>query len=89
MKPLAFTLEEMGALLSALDVLSARERLSAREGPSGPGASATDTDAAAEVVRSCHAQAEEACVRLRRHLTWAEELTARLAVLPGVSTPRA
>lgn len=71
MKPLAFTLEEMGALLSALDVLSS------------PGSSLTDSHAAADVVRACHTQAGEACARLRRHLTWAEELTARLAVLPG------
>lgn len=77
MKPLAFTLEEMAALLAALDLLS------------DPGASSADTEAAQDVVRTCHAQAEESCARLRRHLTWAEELTARLAVLPGATATQA
>lgn len=73
MKPLAFTLEEMAALLAALAVLD------------DPGASPMAVGSAQDVVRTCHTQAEEACDRLRRHLGWAEELTARLAELPGAS----
>ena len=67
MKPLGFTLEEMGRLLASLDVLD------------GAGASEEDTRAAAAFVADCHARAEESCATLARQLGWAEEFRDLLA----------
>jgi MerR family copper efflux transcriptional regulator len=67
MKPLGFTLEEMGRLLASLDVLD------------GAGASEEDTRAAATFVAVCHARAEESCATLARQLGWAEEFRDLLA----------
>ena len=67
MKPLGFTLEEMGRLQASLDVLD------------GAGASEEDTRAAAAFVADCHARAEESCATLARQLGWAEEFRDLLA----------
>lgn len=67
MKPLEFSLEEMGRLLDSLDLLS-------RDGG--------DPDhrrTAAEFVVECHQRAEESIARLRKRLAYASELTDVLA----------
>ncbi|NGP09470.1 MerR family transcriptional regulator [Rhodococcus sp. 14C212] len=67
MKPLGFTLAEMGELLDALDVLGS------------PAVAPERREAAAAAVRLCHDRARQACASLRRQLAYAEELTAVLA----------
>ena len=67
MKPLGFTLEEMGRLLASLDVLD------------GAGASEEDTRAAGAFVAACHARAQETCESLARQLARAEEFRDLLA----------
>lgn len=67
MKPLGFTLDEMGLLLDALAVLD------------NPAGCAAERAAAAEVVADCHTRAQQACDRLARHLGYARELTEQLA----------
>ncbi|EKT79726.1 MerR family transcriptional regulator [Rhodococcus opacus M213] len=67
MKPLNFTLAEMKDLLAALDVLD------------DPEANASARRSAADFLRECHAKAEQSCATLRRHLTYAEELTTLLS----------
>ena len=67
MKPLGFTLEEMGRLLASLDVLD------------GAGASEEDTRAAGAFVAACHARAQETCRTLARQLSRAEEFRDLLA----------
>lgn len=67
MKPLDFTLAEMKDLLESLDVLADAD---------SPDESRT---AAEEFVRHCHTKAEASCTVLRRHLSYAEELTGLLS----------
>jgi MerR family copper efflux transcriptional regulator len=67
MKPLEFTLEEMGRLLDSIDLLM------------DPGSTASDRMAAAEFIRECHRRATDALQRLRTRLAYAEELTEMLA----------
>lgn len=67
MKPLGFTLDEMGRLLDALAVLD------------DPSAATAERARAAEIVADCHTRAQQACDRLTRHLGYARELTAQLA----------
>ncbi|MBU8820911.1 MerR family transcriptional regulator [Mycolicibacterium goodii] len=69
MKPLGFTLDEMGRLLDALAVLD------------NPAADAAERAQAAEVVADCHTRAQQACDRLARHLGYAREFTEQLAKL--------
>ncbi|UGU30786.1 MerR family transcriptional regulator [Mycolicibacterium smegmatis] len=71
MKPLGFTLDEVGRLLDALAVLDK------------PAATAAERATAAEVVSDCHTRAQEACDRLTRHLAYARELTEQLAKVRG------
>lgn len=63
MKPLEFTLDEMSTLLASLDTIAA----------GGEG-----VDDAAAFVDECHAKAQEACEKLRKKLSYAEELTELL-----------
>ncbi|MBT2264408.1 MerR family transcriptional regulator, partial [Rhodococcus erythropolis] len=72
MKPLGFTLDEMRQLLDSLTILDSD-------------AQGQDKAAAQAFVTACHARAEESCLKLRKQITYAEELTALLAVR---STPR-
>lgn len=74
MKPLEFTLEEMKQLLSSLDTLA------------DPDAGAGEKVAASDFVRACHTRAEESCLKLRRRLAYAEELTEVLAKASFQST---
>ncbi|WP_197379231.1 MerR family transcriptional regulator [Mycolicibacterium mengxianglii] len=67
MKPLGFTLEEMGELLAALDVLNT------------PATSAAQRAAAAAYLADCHTRALQACAQLTKQLTYARELTDQLA----------
>jgi MerR family transcriptional regulator, copper efflux regulator len=69
MKPLGFTLAEMKDLLDALDALAA------------DGASSETRSAAAQYLQDCRAKAEESAAKLRKHLAYAEELSALLAGL--------
>lgn len=71
MKPLGFTLDEMGRLLDALAVLD------------DPSAGIAERAQAAEVVADCHTRAQQACDRLTRHLGYARELTEQLAKVRG------
>lgn len=71
MKPLGFTLAEMKDLLDALDTLN------------GGGASGKQRTAAAAHLQQCHAKAQESAEKLRKHLTYAEELTGLLGGLVG------
>lgn len=66
MKPLGFTLDEMRQLLDSLQTLAADRP-------------AEDKAAAQAFVTECHARAEESCRKLRKQVTYAEELTALLA----------
>lgn len=67
MKPLGFTLEEMGELLDALDVVHHGE--------------AADEHRARALrhLAECHERAQQACTKLGRQLAYAEELTEQLA----------
>lgn len=67
MKPLQFSLEEMRQLLASLTVV---ER---------PDASADERADAVAYLRQCHERAELSIARQRKHLAYAEELTAVLA----------
>jgi MerR family copper efflux transcriptional regulator len=67
MKPLEFTLEEMGRLLDSLDTLHDSD------------ARAADRTAAADFVRECHRRAEASIAKQRKRLAYAEELTEVLA----------
>lgn len=67
MKPLGFTLEEMGELLEALDVV--------RQSGAADGRRAH----ALRHLAECHERAQQACTKLSRQLAYAEELTAQLA----------
>lgn len=69
MKPLGFSLAEMGDLLAALDVLA--------DGT----ASGKRRTGAAERLRECRERAEASADKLRKHLAYAEELSALLADL--------
>lgn len=64
MKPLGFTLEEMGELLTALDTLS---------DPT------SDKEQAMAYLAECHTRARDACAKLTRQLAYAQELTDQLA----------
>lgn len=66
MKPLGFTLDEMRQLLDSLEILASDRAAEAKA-------------AAQEFVTECHARAEESCRKLRKQVTYAEELTALLA----------
>jgi MerR family transcriptional regulator, copper efflux regulator len=66
MKPLGFTLEQMGELLEALAVLDCSD--------SEPDERAR----ASAVVLECRATAARSCEKLRRQLNYAEEFTALL-----------
>ena len=67
MKPLGFTLEEMGRLLASLDALD------------GADASEEDSRAAGAFVAACHDRAQESCRTLARQLGRAEEFRDLLA----------
>jgi MerR family copper efflux transcriptional regulator len=67
MKPLEFTLEEMGRLLRSIDVLAEA------------GSAASERMAAVEYIGECHRRAMDAIHRLRRRLAYAEEFTEMLA----------
>jgi MerR family copper efflux transcriptional regulator len=79
MKPLGFTLDEMGQLLDAVAVLN------------DPAQDEAARRAAADVVAECHQRAQQSSEKLRRHLAYAEELVGLLSDLgePGVSGTRA
>ncbi|CAN5425418.1 MerR family transcriptional regulator [soil metagenome] len=64
MKPLGFTLDEMGELLTALDTLS------------DPMA---DKAQAMAYLAECHTRAREACAKLTKQLAYAQELTDQLS----------
>lgn len=67
MKPLGFTLGEMGGLLDALDTLD------------DSAADSTATAAARQYISDCHTRAQDSCRTLRKQLEYAEELTGLLA----------
>ena len=73
MKPLEFTLEEMGRLLDSIDLLA------------DPGSAESQRMAAAEYIRECHRRATDAIQRLRKRLAYAEELTEMLAHQAGLT----
>jgi MerR family transcriptional regulator, copper efflux regulator len=73
MKPLEFTLEEMGRLLDSIDLLAE------------PGSTESERVAAVEYIRDCHRRGTEAISRLRKRLAYAEELTAMLARHAGLA----
>lgn len=78
MKPLEFSLDEMGRLLDSLDLLAS---------PSG---TEEERRLAADFVVDCHRRAEESIARLRKRLAYASELTevlAREAARVAVATP--
>lgn len=80
MKPLEFSLDEMGRLLDSLDLLASTN-----------GTEDERREAAAFVV-DCHRRAEESIARLRKRLAYASELTevlAREAARVAVATPTA
>ncbi|WP_299569267.1 MerR family transcriptional regulator [uncultured Williamsia sp.] len=66
MKPLGFSLEEMGAILQAIAVLSVDD------------ASDAERVEARDVVQSYRSRVSESTLRLRTHLAYAEELAERL-----------
>jgi DNA-binding transcriptional MerR regulator len=66
MKPLGFSLEEMGEVLEAIDASTA------------DGTSAATRQSAREVLLAFRTRAEEACEGLRVQLDYARELTRRL-----------
>ena len=67
MRPLEFTLEEMGRLLDSLDLLARSET------------NAVERQEAIAFVAECHRRAEESLIRLRKRLAYAAELTEILA----------
>ncbi|MDV3123395.1 MerR family transcriptional regulator [Mycobacterium sp. 21AC1] len=71
MKPLGFSLDEMRALLAAIDTLTTE--------------SAPEDECAQAIayVGECHGRAREACEKLSRQLDYAHELTAQLAQYRG------
>lgn len=71
MKPLGFTLDEMGELLDALDTLNSRD------------SSASQRSHATAYLAECHTRAQEACVKLTKQLGYAQELTEQLARYRG------
>ena len=76
MKPLEFTLEEMGRLLDSIDILARQ------------GSTESERVAAADYIRECHRRGTDAIQRLRKRLAYAEELTemiARQADLAGAA----
>ncbi len=73
MKPLEFTLEEMGRLLDSVDLLAGRA------------ATENERMAAVEYIRECHRRAADAIERLRKRLAYAEEFTEMLARQPALS----
>jgi DNA-binding transcriptional MerR regulator len=73
MKPLEFTLEEMGRLLDSIDLLSDR------------GSAENERMAAVEYIAECHRRATDAIKRLRKRLAYAEEFTEMLAGQAGLA----
>lgn len=71
MKPLGFSLDEMRALLAAIDTLNT--------------ANAPEVERAQAIayIGECHARARQACDKLSRQLDYAHELTAQLAQYRG------
>ncbi|MGU3293129.1 MerR family transcriptional regulator [Williamsia sp. M5A3_1d] len=67
MKPLGFTLDEMGALLESLAVLDSSA------------ASESERATVRTYLADCHARATQACEKLSTQLDYARELTAQLA----------
>lgn len=67
MKPLGFTLAEMKDLLDSLDALSR------------DGTPEDQRTTAASYLQDCRSKAEESVARLRKHLAYADELSALLA----------
>ncbi len=72
MKPLEFTLEEMGRLLDSIDLLAGRA------------STENERMAAVEYIRECHRRATDAIERLRKRLAYAEEFTEMLARQPAL-----
>jgi MerR family transcriptional regulator, copper efflux regulator len=73
MRPLEFTLEQMGHLLDSIDLLAQRD------------SAETERTAALEYIRDCHRRATDALHRLRKRLAYAEELTEMLARLADLA----
>jgi MerR family transcriptional regulator, copper efflux regulator len=73
MKPLEFTLEEMGRLLDSMDLLAE------------PGSADNERKAAVEYIGECHRRAKDAIKRLRKRLAYAEEFTEMLAQQPALA----
>jgi MerR family transcriptional regulator, copper efflux regulator len=67
MKPLGFTLEEMGELLDALEIVQQSGSADERHAH------------ALSHLADCHERAQQACTKLGRQLGYAQELTAQLA----------
>ncbi|KQR99961.1 MerR family transcriptional regulator [Williamsia sp. Leaf354] len=67
MKPLGFTLDEMGELLRSLAVLD------------DPGCTEAERDTARTYLADCHTRATQACEKLSIQLDYARELTAQLS----------
>lgn len=67
MKPLGFTLEEMGELLDALEIVHQS------------GSTAERRAQALSHLADCHERTQQACTELSRQLAYARELTAQLA----------
>ncbi|MBH5143631.1 MerR family transcriptional regulator [Rhodococcus erythropolis] len=66
MKPLGFTLDEMRQLLESLEILES-------------GALGGSKTVAQAFLTEFHIRAEESCLKLRKQIAYAEELTALLA----------
>jgi MerR family transcriptional regulator, copper efflux regulator len=73
MKPLGFSLAEMKDLLDSLDVLA------------DDGTPERQRMSAASSLRQCRCKAEESVTTLKKHLAYAEELTALLSARAGES----
>ena len=69
MKPLGFSLDEMGEILQAMEVLASDD------------VSESSRTDARDVVRSYRSRVAESSRRLRTHLGYAEELSERLDVI--------
>ena len=67
MKPLGFTLDEMGELLRSLAVLAK------------PASSESERVSARTYLAECHTRATQACAKLTTQLDYARELTAQLS----------
>lgn len=67
MKPLGFTLTEMKDLLDSLEILN------------GDGPSNKQRTTAARYLQECRSKAQDSAEKLRKHLAYAEELTALLS----------